>query len=90
MHTDYVILNNSTDAGSVDVPSTDSGSVGSAIATGRVNVRSGPGTSYSKFGTLKKGQRVAVWSIDGKWAEITWTGNLRGYVHMNYLKLEND
>ena len=50
-----------------------------AISTGRVNVRSGPGTSYSKLGRLKKGQTVArmvdLWELgrnymDGKFERL--------------------
>ena len=59
-----------------------------AIATGNVNIRSGPGTNYKKLGKLRRGQTVAVWSITGKWAEITWTGNQKGYVHTDYLRMD--
>lgn len=72
----------------IDVPSTDPGSVGAAIATGNVNVRQGPGTNYKKIGKLRRGQTIAVWSINGKWAEITWTGSQNGYVHTDYIKFE--
>ena len=42
-----------------DVPSTDPGSVGAAIAISKVNVRSGPGTNYKKLGKLRTdGSRV--------------------------------
>lgn len=55
----------------LDVPSTDPGTLGEAQATDRVNVRSGPGKGYAKLGQLRRGQRVAVWAIDGNWAQIT-------------------
>ena len=74
----------------LDVPSTDPGSVGAAVATGNANVREGPGTNYGKLGKLKKGQTVAVWAIHGKWAEITWTGSQRGYVYIDYLRFETE
>lgn len=70
------------------IPSTDPGTIGTAVATGGVNIRSGPGTDYSKLGKLKKGQTVVVWSIDGKWAEITLSASYRGFVHTDYLRLE--
>jgi N-acetylmuramoyl-L-alanine amidase len=84
VHTDYLKILNS---GSIpeNIPSTDPGDVGTARATGNVNVRTGPGLGYKKLGTLTKGQTVAVWSINGNWAEITWTG-MHAYVHMSYLK----
>ncbi len=70
-----------------DVPSTDPGTLGPATATGSVNVRSGPGKSYKRLGKLRKEQTVAVWAIHGKWAEITWTGSQKGYVHTDYLSI---
>lgn len=86
--TDYLRMPSTSDI-VLDVPSTDPGTVGSAVATGNVNVRSGPGTSYSKLGKLKKGQTVAVWSVSGKWAEITWTSSsVKAYVHTDYLRFE--
>ena len=97
VHTDYLkfeTVSNEPTIGSVsneptiDIPSTDPGSVGAAIATGNVNVRSGPNTNYKKLGKLRRGQTVAVWSITGKWAEITWTGNQKGYVHTDYLRMD--
>lgn len=75
-------------ASQIDAPSTDPGSVGTAIAISKVNVRSGPGTNYKKLGKLRRGQTVAVWSVKGKWAEITWTGNQKGYVHTDYLRMD--
>ena len=59
-----------------------------AKTTEYVNFRSGPGTNYKKLGKLRRGQTVAVWSITGKWAEITWTGNQKGYVHTDYLRMD--
>ena len=67
---------------------TDFPTIAEAVVTGNVNVRSGPGTNYKKLGKLRRGQTVAVWSITGKWAEITWTGNQKGYVHTDYLRMD--
>lgn len=72
----------------IDVPSTDPGTVGAAVATGNVNVRQGPGTNYKRLEQLRRGQTIAVWNVEGKWAEITWTGSQRAYVHMDYLVFE--
>ncbi len=73
---------------SKQVPSTDPGDLGVAAATGTVNVRTGPGTSYGKLGQLQKGDLVAVWSISGDWAKITYGGGAdsRAYVFAKYLK----
>lgn len=66
----------------------------SAIVTtksGSLNVRSGPGTSYIKTGSLPKGERVDVlmeYDLDGdgtpEWAFIGGDGK-QGYVSMAYL-----
>ena len=88
VHTDYLKFETVSNEPTIDIPSTDPGSVGAAIATGNVNVRSGPNTNYKKLGKLRRGQTVAVWSITGKWAEITWTGNQKGYVHTDYLRMD--
>lgn len=91
VHKDYIsFVCDSAAISQIDVPSTDPGSMGAAIATGNVNVRQGPGKNYNKLGKLRRGQTVAVWSINGKWAEITWTGSQRAYVHTDYLRMDVD
>lgn len=87
VHRNYIVLAMDEELTRLDVPSTDPGTLGEAQATGRVNVRSGPGKGYAKLGQLRRGQRVAVWAIDGNWAQITWTGSQRGYVYLDYLRL---
>jgi hypothetical protein len=47
----------------------------SGISRGRVNtetlnVRSGPGTSYAKVGSLKLGTRVTIFTVQGDWTKI--------------------
>ena len=91
VHKDYIsFVCDSAAITQIDVPSIDPGSMGAAIATGNVNVRQGPGKNYNKLGKLRRGQTVAVWSINGKWAEITWTGSQRAYVHTDYLRMDVD
>lgn len=58
-----------------------------------LNVRKGRGTEFDKVGTLKQGDRVAIWSIakDSKGANwgsfrYSFTPDIVGYVHMSYLK----
>ena len=87
VHSNYIVLAMDEELTRLDVPSTDPGTLGEAQATGRVNVCSGPGKGYAKLGQLRRGQRVAVWAIDGNWAQITWTGSQRGYVYLDYLHL---
>lgn len=80
----------STSSGSSSSGSTSSGSSssGTSSSTGTkmqviastLNVRSGPGTSYSKVGTLANGAVVTVTSTSGNWGKIS-----SGWVSMDYL-----
>lgn len=89
VHTDYLRFE-SAQIPSPNVPPSDPGYAGSAVATGNVNVRRGPGTSYGKLGKLHRGQTVAIWAIYGRWAEITWAGSQKGYVHIDYLRIQGE
>lgn len=53
-------------------------------ATGLLNVRSGPDTSYSILGTMSQGQSVTCVGTSGNWTKIVWGGNY-GYVYTAYL-----
>ena len=57
---------------------------GKLYATTGVNVRSGPGTSCSKIGTLTKDQQVTKIGSSGKWIKIAY-GSGYAYVHGKYL-----
>ncbi|MDL2234729.1 SH3 domain-containing protein [Christensenellaceae bacterium OttesenSCG-928-L17] len=59
--------------------------VGVSEATGTVNVRSGPSTSYAKLGQLKKGTRVTTVGKTGSWTIINWESGT-AYVSSKYLK----
>lgn len=50
-----------------------------------LNVRSGPGTSYGKTGTVPKGEKVIVLSTSGGWSQILYHGTKSGYVSSQYL-----
>ncbi|SER70175.1 N-acetylmuramoyl-L-alanine amidase [Gracilibacillus ureilyticus] len=52
--------------------------------TTSLNVRSGPGTSYSKVGSLYRNNEVKVLKYSGDWAQIE-SGSIIGYVHADYL-----
>ncbi|MDZ5254243.1 SH3 domain-containing protein [Clostridium sp. LIBA-8841] len=55
-----------------------------------LNVRKGPGTSYSVVGYLLNSEEVKVnYEKDG-WYNITFNGNKEGYVSKKYISLEND
>lgn len=55
-----------------------------AFATGNVNVRSGPGTGYSRVDTLRRGEQVEVVECRGSWCFIEKRGP-DGWVSANYL-----
>lgn len=71
-HGDYI----SAVSGSAATVSTNSGSL---------NIRSGPGTSYAKVGSLWKGETVIVLSASGGWSRILYHGTKTGYVSAQYL-----
>jgi N-acetylmuramoyl-L-alanine amidase len=52
-----------------------------------LNVRKGPGTSYSVLGALSYGKEVTIFSEANGWAYIQ-SGTLKGYVSTYYLKSE--
>ena len=53
---------------------------------GSLNVRSGPGTSYSIINSLPNRQTVLVLSETNGWYNVLANGTLVGYVHSAYLK----
>ena len=56
------------------------------VTANRLNVRSGPSTSYSIVGTLNNGENVEILSRDNNWYEVS-ANNLTGYVSASYIKL---
>lgn len=52
----------------------------------RVNVRSGPGTRYSKIGTAPKDSRYVVTGKSGSWYKIIFNGRI-GYIYKKYLSV---
>lgn len=56
------------------------------VATGSVNVRSGPGTNYSKLGALSAGEVVDVENCQGSWCYVDRQSGKDGWVAANYLK----
>lgn len=50
-----------------------------------LNVRSGPGTGYSRTASLYSGERVLVLSRSGDWSRILFDGGRTGWVSSQYL-----
>lgn len=55
------------------------------IATGAVNVRTGPGTGYAKVGTLAAGEVVDVKQCQGSWCFVDRASGTDGWASKNYL-----
>lgn len=83
----YVDLGSSTDDDTGDDADQVTGRV---TASGTLNVRSGPGTSYSKVGSLGSGAKVTIFerttSNGTQWGRIA---NSR-WICMNYVTLDSD
>ena len=56
-----------------------------ATQSTNLNVRSGAGTSYSKTGSVAKGETVIVLSASSGWSRILYHGTKTGYVSSQYL-----
>jgi uncharacterized protein YgiM (DUF1202 family) len=68
--------------------STTSTLIGTVInVNSAVNVRSGPGTSYSILGTAAKGSTWTVIAKTGDWYKIDYEGET-GYIRGDYLSVE--
>lgn len=67
-----------------DPPETDHVPGVYAVKATALNVRSGPGTSYARIGSLANGAEVRVTGFRGGWGQITYDGKT-GYVSMDYL-----
>jgi N-acetylmuramoyl-L-alanine amidase len=50
-----------------------------------LNVRSGPGTSSSKIGTVNRGDKLFVIKESGSWRQVILTGGKLGWVYKPYL-----
>lgn len=56
------------------------------VTANKLNVRSGPSTSYSIVGTLNNGENVEILGRDNNWYKIS-SDNLTGYVSASYISL---
>lgn len=54
------------------------------VATGNVNMRSGPGTAYTKLAVIPAGARVEVLGCPN-WCEVAYSGR-RGWVSSSYIR----
>ncbi len=76
--------------GAQPTPSTATSYTGTVVnCTTAVNVRSGPGTSYSKVGTAPKGANYTVTkpNYTADWHQILYNGKT-AYIHKSYLSVK--
>lgn len=67
------------------ITSTSSTARSVSLNSGTLNVRSGPGTGYTKTGSLSRGEVALVLSSSGGWSRILYHGTKTGYVSSAYL-----
>lgn len=51
-------------------------------------IRSGPGTDYSKIGTVYKGSSLTVLETNDMWYHVKLNNGLKGWVYSRYVKKE--
>jgi uncharacterized protein YgiM (DUF1202 family) len=51
----------------------------------RLNLRTGPGMSYSIARVLRRGTALTVWGYNGAWARVTTAAGKSGWVHSRYI-----
>jgi uncharacterized protein YraI len=56
------------------------------VATGDVNMRTGPGTGYSIITTIPAGAPIEIYSCS-RWCEVNYAG-AQGYVSANYVSAD--
>ncbi|MFH5835267.1 SH3 domain-containing protein [Proteiniclasticum sp. C24MP] len=57
------------------------------VTTEELNLRSGPGVTYSIIAVMPAGAEVIVLSVSGDWARVNYQGKI-GYAHTGYLVKE--
>jgi SpoIID/LytB domain protein len=59
------------------------------ITSSILNIRSGPGTSYSKLGSFSKGDKVQILdaNVTADWHKILYNGSV-AYVHASYVRID--
>ncbi len=60
------------------------------VASGSLNVRSGPNINYEVLGSLSKGDSINVKSTQFEWIEIELPRGYKGWVHSDYVELASE
>ena len=56
-------------------------------SSGSLNVRKGPGATYSRVSEIKSGTQIVISSIEGEWCAMYY-GDIQGYVQRQYLNIQ--
>lgn len=72
---------------SICAPAVSAASTKGSVTATKLNVRSGPGKTYKKVGSLKKGTSVTIVSTKAAWKKVSYK-NGTGYVYSKYLKVK--
>ena len=85
VHSNYISVI-STGAPANTMPASSTGTIVNCQIG--VNVRSGPGTNYSKLGTAPKGAVYTVTGLSGSFVRINYNGKV-GYIHSGYISVSS-
>lgn len=93
VHSKYVTVK-STSKPSAPKPTETAVNKAATIKNGPLNVRSGPGTNYSKVGSVAKGAKVKILtqtknSSGQIWYKYDYTSSKKGYVLSDYVSLSS-
>ncbi len=73
-------------SGSTPSPTTTATASGSAVTTADVNVRTGPGTTYSIVAVATQGTKVETTGVTSDtWTQVLWSGTVR-WISSKYLQ----
>ena len=60
------------------------------VLADRLNVRSNPGTEFSRIGYINKGERVRILEDQGEWLKVQYTESLIGFVSAEYVTVSEE
>lgn len=60
------------------------------VLADRLNVRSNPGTEFSRIGYINKGERVRILEDQGEWLKVQYTESLVGFVSTEYVTVSEE
>lgn len=90
IYKDFLTRDGSTAASTPSAAPAVDKSVGNATVQGgnTINVRTGPGTDYSRVTMLAQGKRVTALAKSGSWYKVSFGGSV-GYILNDYLSLDD-